>query len=150
MKINPINQNQSFKSKPPVLNTSEQIAKYLKKKQSVQLADVFITGGAFFSGLLTIIAGGIGIVFRNNDLINKAFLMGGITIGTLLTSLPFSIKSRTMQKIADAARETIKHENAQKIADEELRLFRLSDQSHRSKSRAISRRLKLANKMNQG
>lgn len=150
MKINSINNYQSFKGKPPVLNTSEQIAKYLKKRQSVQLADVFITGGAFYSGLLTIITGGIGIVARNNDLINKAFLMGGITIGTLLTSLSFSIKSRKMQKIANAAIEKIKRKNAQKIADEELKLFRLSKKSHKSHSRAISRRLKLENKMNEG
>lgn len=135
MKITPINNNQTFKGKHPVLQTKEQIAKYLKKQHSFALADICFSGGTVASGLFATLGIMYGVITRNDKVAYNALAFVGAAIATGIASLGCFIKSKKMQKITDEAIETLRLNN-----------IRNNAKKVRSASMAISRRLKRLNK----
>lgn len=150
MKINSINNYQTFKGKPPVLETKAQLAKYIHRRREIINTSKTLERSGLIMAAGGMATGAIAITAKMGDFVIASYAMMAGALGSEISSLGCLLHSIKMSKIAKEAKTEIKIAERQKIADEELKLFRLSKKSHKSHSRAISRRLKLENKMNEG
>lgn len=137
MKVTAINQNQSFKGKPPILQTQRQITNYLSRRVKIDNASKRLETASLAGVISIMVIGALKGSSKNGVADTMINIVGGGSIAAVLASFVCKLKSIKMYKFAHAAQEALND-------GEEFRRLK-NTQKVRSKSMAISRRLKRQN-----